>query len=146
MFAHVCVIQNMFVLWSQAACLWNYTEFLIRRACVIRNVFSRNVSWCLCVCVWYEMCVLIPSSVIWTGAAYSPADFIISLTCRCPAHFNILPSHVCTLPNISANWKWACWQQVKQRCKITQHMLHGANPFNKLSPQEMGVICSKFSP
>ena len=33
--------------------------------------------------VWYEMCVLIPSSVIWTCGSSSPADFIISTRLLC---------------------------------------------------------------
>ena len=124
MFAHVCVIQNMFVLWSQAACLWNYTEFLIRRlcVCVIGNVCSRNVAWCLCVCVIWNVCSYSFICHL-DGGRLLPRWFHYLSHLPLPrAHFNILPSHVCTLPNISANWKWGCWQQVKQRCKITQHI------------------------
>ena len=65
MFAHVCVIQNMFVLWSQAACLWNYTEFLIRRLCVCVCVCDTKcmLSECclvlVCVCVCDMKCVFL---------------------------------------------------------------------------------------
>ena len=52
------------------------------------DVDSRDNSECTHTCVfvrdvWYEMCVLIPSSVIWTCGSSSPADFIISTRLLC---------------------------------------------------------------
>ena len=83
-----------------------FTTCLSFRAPIIRNIwlFRRYVSYlalsnyndvdsrdnseytrvCLYVRdVWYEMCVLIPSSVIWTCGSSSPADFIISTRLLC---------------------------------------------------------------
>ena len=53
--------------------------------------------------VWYEMCVLIPSSVIWTCGSSSPADFIISTRLLCALLLcllsvcNICVKHLCAI-------------------------------------------------
>ena len=78
------------------------------------------VHTCVFVCdVWYEMCVLIPSSVIWTCGSSSPADFIISTRLLCalllcqlcvqcgPVDSSVLSS-VWTMVHLvqSMLWKW----------------------------------------
>ena len=67
----------------------NQKYLIIQALCIIPGIVQFGwprfwVQTCVFVCdVWYEMCVLIPSSVIWTCGSSSPADFIISTRLLC---------------------------------------------------------------